>query len=652
MLPTGAHAAEKPGGAIPLVELGLDELMRIEVTSVSKRPQRLSDTAAAVSVLTGDDIRRLGVTNIAEALRTIPGVEVARIDGTKWAVSVRGFNGGYSTKLLVLVDGRSVYSPLFSGVFWDHVDTLLEDVDRIEVIRGPGAAIWGSNAVNGVINIITKRAQDTQGTLVTLAGGPDERRVGARFGTTTADGTQFRVFALNVDRNDTSQIGLAANGGVLRQTRFGMRAEKQLSERDHLTVQGEAFGGNSGGAPSELPANSPLGAPPVAMDSYTGGGHLKARWMHELAGGGSIAADFYFDHNERRRLMGERDKSDTWDLAVQHTFSVGDRQKIVWGGGGRSISYALTNAFAIALPQPSGREELLNLFAQDEIALVPDRLRLTLGAKVEHSSLVNGANLQPDARLLWNVDAEQVIWAAVSRANRLPSLVEKTATVRASFIPPVSPSPFPIIGAIVGDTALRPERLTSYQIGYRNAVNSNLTFDLTAYVHRYSDLIVATGAPACGLAGSPPAYIECAVQFQNSSGGKAVGGEAVVDWRALESLRIQTAWTYIDLEVPGNATNAARTPKHQLSLRLSHDATEKIQTDVMARYVHSLGPGAALPAYTTVDARLAWRPERNLELSLTGRNLFEPRHVEFLNDPFFTVTEVRRTFVFAARWSF
>jgi len=310
------------------------------------------------------------------------------------------------------------------------------------------------------------------------------------------------------------------------------------------------------------------------------------------------------------------------------------------------------NAFPISLPQSSGREELLNLFAQDEIVLVPDRLRLTLGAKVEHSSLVNGANLRPDVRRLWNVDAEPVIWGPVSQANRLPSLMEKTAAVRATFIPPVTPSPFPIIGALIGDTAPKPERLTSYQIGYRNAVHANLTFDLTAYVHRYRDMILATGNPACGLAGSPPAHVQCAVQFQNSSDGKALGGEAVTDWRPLESLRVRTAWTDIDLEVPGAAAGAARSPTHQVSPRLSHDATEKIQTDVEASYVHGLGSANTLPTDTTVDARLAWRPERNLELSLTGRNLFEPRHVEFLNDPFFTVTEVRRTFVFAARWSF
>ena len=649
-----ARAAD--GKAAPpeaLVELGLDELMRIEVTSVSKRPQRLSDTAAAVSVLTGDDIRRLGVTNIAEALRTIPGVEVARIDGTKWAVSVRGFNGGYSTKLLVLVDGRSVYSPLFSGVFWDHVDTMLEDIDRIEVIRGPGAAIWGSNAVNGVINIITKRAADTQGTLVSFAAGPDERRTGARFGTTTGDGTQLRLYALNVDRDDTSRIGTSVNGGVLRQTRVGMRAEKAVTERDHLTLQGEAFAGNSGGVPSSLPVDSPIRAQAIAMDSYTAGGHVKARWTHELASGGSLAGDFYFDHNVRRRLVGQEDTSDTWDLALQHTFTAGERHKIVWGGGGRSIRYAVTNSFQINLPQPWGREELLNLFAQDEIALLPDRLRLTLGAKVERSSLVNGPNLQPDARLLWNVDAEQVLWAAVSRANRLPSLVEKTATVRATFVPPVSPSPFPIVGVIDGNEGLRPERLTSYQVGYRNAVNANLTLDVTAFVHRYRDLILATGGPTCGLAGSPPSYLECAMQFRNAGIGKAHGAEAVVDWRPFESLRVQTAWSVIDLDVPADTNGiAARTPNQQMSLRLSHDVSDKVQTDLIMRRVSGLGGRVDVPAYNTADARLAWRPERNLELSLTGRNLFDPRRVEFSDDPFFTVGEVRRSFIVAARWSF
>lgn len=647
-------------GAPRLADLDLEDLMKVEITSVSKRPQRLSEAPAAVSVLTADDLRRLGVTSIPDALRTIPGVEVARIDGTKYAVSVRGFNGGFSTKLLVLVDGRSVYSPLFSGVFWDQVDTMLEDVERIEVIRGPGAALWGSNAVNGVINIITKSAADTQGTLVSLAAGPDERRAGARIGATTEGGTRWRLYALNTDRDETSQTGSDRNGGVLRQTRAGFRAEQAVGDRDHLILQGEVHGGNSGGAPSPLPSVSPVQSVGIPTDSYAAGAHAKGRWLRELGGGDTFTADLYFDRNQRRRLVGEQDTTDTWDLALQHTFASGKRHKVVWGGGLRNMRYDITNAYQISVARPTGSEQLANVFAQDEIALVPERLRLTLGVKLERSSLVSGANPQPDARLLWNLDATQVLWTAVSRANRLPSLVEKTATVHSTFVPPVAPSPFPVIAGVLGNDAVKPERLTSWQVGYRNAVSSTLAFDVTAYLHRYRDLILATSGPDCNLAGGP-SYISCLTRFDNASRGTARGFEATVDWRPVATLRLQASYTYLDVDLSNDVrrpTNTAlqgpmdRSPRQQASLHASQDLTERLQLDVVARHVDALRGGSALDGYTTADARLSWRPRQDLELALTGRNLFEPRHLEFVDDPFFKVAEVRRTFLASMIWKF
>lgn len=654
-----AVAADTPAAGGSLADLGLEDLMRIEVTTVSRRPQRIADTAAAVSVLTADDIRRSGATSIPEALRLIPGVEVARIDGTRWAVSIRGFNVGFANKLLVLVDGRSVYSPLFSGTFWDGPDTFLEDIDRIEVVRGPGAVIWGSNAVNGVVNIITKRAADTTGGLVSATAGPEERRVGVRYGADLGDIGQWRLYAQNLERNDTVQLNSTANGGVLRQNRAGFRADLRAGDGSDWTFQGEAFGGDSGGAPSELPVTTPPAGLSVPLDSSPRGYHLKTRWERALGDGSRFTMDAYFDHARRSRFIGLTDEVDTWDVNAQHHMKAG-RHDVIWGGGYRTYTYDIgSNAFVSSI-HPSGREDLLNAFVQDEIALVPDRLRLTLGLKLERSSLVSGANPQPDARLLWNIDDRRSAWVAASRANRLPSVAEKYARFNADFTPAAPPfSPLPVVTAIGGNAVLGPEKLDAYQIGMRDQITARLAFDATVFVHQYKNLVLTGDAPVCAPVGGPPTYVGCVTSFNGLGTARTHGFELSTDWRATDFTRLAASYSYFEVDVqhPVNFAGVSertesRSPRHGLRLNAQTDLSERWSLDAVVRYVDELRTTPRINPYWTADLRLAWRPRKDVELSLIGRNIFDPRRLEFNADPYFGVAEQRRAVLARVVWSF
>lgn len=656
-----AAAAIDPGR---LADLGLEDLMRIEIeiTSVSKRAQRLGDTPAAVTVLTGEDIRRSGATSIVEALRLVPGLEVARINGTTWAVTARGANGTLANKLLVLMDGRSVYSPVFSGSFWDSQDTVLEDIDRIEVIRGPGAVIWGSNAVNGVVNVITKSAAATQGTLLSAAAGPDEQRYTARHGLTLASGAALRVYGIRVDRDDTRTIGgTAASAGRLGQERVGLRLDHAPTTRDRVTADLEVFGGHSDKAPLTLPSAAFVSSETVPFGTRVSGGHARLHWDRALGDGDTVAVDAYFDRARNNRAAIADDLTDTWDLALQHDFGWGRTHRTVWGGGYRTVRYATGDSFQLRLDPSAGQANLANLFAQDEWALIPDRLRLTLGVKVEHSSLVPGANFQPDARLLWNADERQVLWVAASRANRLPSIAELHMQSPSIHVPPTAALPLPTVVTTVGQPGLRPERLTSLQAGYRNQWSPDLSLDAVAYVQRHRDLILATAGPDCAVAAAPGgAYLGCVLAYRNDVDALARGLELAVDWRPAEGWRLQAAANTMDMRLanpdeslPNDIYRFLRggSPRNQAWLRASRDFTERLQADLSVRRIRGLhSGGAGVPGYTAVDARIGWTVARGLDLSLVGRNLFDAWHREFFDVPFFPAAEVGRTLFARLTW--
>lgn len=654
-----------------LTDLSLEDLLKIEVTSVSKRPQKISDTAAAVFVVTAEDIRRSGATSITDALRMVPGVEVARIDGQATAVTARGFNAGFANKLLVLIDGRTVYSPLFSGTFWDRQDTFLEDIERIEVIRGPGAAIWGSNAVNGVINVITKQAKDTRGTLISALAGPTDRRVGARYGTTLGDSTSVRLFVNNLERNDMAQLdNRDLNGGVWRQNRVGFRSDSNFTDRDTVTVSGEAFNGSSGGEISVLPTSNPAGTQAgFNSDATPQGGHLKSRWSHQLSETSSFALDAYYDVSKRAvPQTSMNDSVTTIDVAGQHNFTLGDRQRIVWGGGFRDIQYKFDGGYQIAINPANGNYNLTNLFLQDEISLMPERLRLTLGAKIEHSSLINRTAVQPDARLLWNITEQQATWISYSRASRLPSIGEKLGSIAVGVAPPGSLAPFPGPGVIRynGTDQILPESVNSYQAGYRHLFTPSLSFDLALHYNEYKSIIAAGGALGCasipGFSAIGP-YLDCTATFDNAMTARSHGAEAVLDWRALDRWRLQGSYSYLDVDTmhPDRDSNlaissqasryAGSSPRHQITLRSLFDLSEKVQTDFAIRYVDRI-QHYGVAAYTAFDARIGWQASNNLDLSLIGRNLFDSYHQEFGTELYFPAAQVRRSVFLRAQYRF
>jgi len=417
-----------------LAETSLETLMNIEVTSASKKQEKLSQTAAAIYVITQEDIRRSGATSIPELLRMVPGSDVAHIDANKWAISARGLNEQFADKMLVLIDGRTVYTPLFSGVYWDVQDTLLEDIDRIEVIRGPGATLWGANAVNGVINIITKQAKDTQGSLLTSGGGNQERGFGAvRYGGKLGDRGHYRFFAkyFNRDAFARSSGDNAVDGwNILRE---GFRTDWKVTDQDSLTIQGDFYNGSAG---VEVPGVASLSPPTTgSLDDRTHlvGGNLLGRWHRAFSDRSDTTLQMYYDRADRRDiLLGE--VRHTIDLDFGHHLAVGNRHDILWGLGYRFTGDQTTGSLTFSFNPSSRSDNLYSTFAQDEINLVPARLRLTLGTKLEHNNY-SGLEIQPNIRLLWTPHPHHAIWAAVSRAVETPSREEANARInKAAFV--------------------------------------------------------------------------------------------------------------------------------------------------------------------------------------------------------------------------
>ncbi|MEW6490055.1 MAG: TonB-dependent receptor [Thermodesulfobacteriota bacterium] len=625
-----------------LMDLSLEDLLAVEVTSVSRKPQKLSDTAAAVFVITREDIRRSGATSIPEALRMAPGLQVARIDANKWVVTARGFADRFSNKLLVLVDGRSVYTPLFSGVYWDVQDTLLEDVDRIEVIRGPGAALWGANAVNGVINIITRHAADTQGGLVTAGGGTEARAFGgARYGGALGEGAQYRLFAKGAQTDKGEDASGREGADAWHALRGGLRLDARPSARDAVLVTGEAYRGEAG-TRYLVPRLPPPGSPGaqtgeiVEDDGRFWGGHLLGRWSRTLSPASDLALQLYYDRTDRRELLfGER--RDTLDADFQHRFGMA-RHELVWGFGYRLTRGELETGEVIAFDPSTRTDQLWSAFVQDDVTLVPERLRLTLGSKFEHNDYT-GFEVQPNARLLWTPLPRHSFWAAVSRAVRTPSQGDAGARIRSNvtLVPdPRQPgATFPVQLVLEGSEDFGSESLLAYEAGYRAHLAHELSLDVTGFHHRYRDLR-SFEPQEPELRAEPVPHAVQALRWDNRLEGRAWGVETAADWFALPWWRLQLAHTWFLLELRARDGSAdffsendeGRSPRHQVSLRSSLDVTSGLELDVWLRRVSRL-PQDGVESYTALDVRLGWSPREDLELSVAGQNLLDRRRAEF-----------------------
>ena len=622
--------------ASDLANLTLSDLLDIEVTSVSRSPARSWTTAAAIHVITQDDIRRSGARTIPDALRLAPGVNVSQIDAGKWAVGVRGFQDRLSRGVLVMIDGRSVYSPLFAGTYWEVQDTLIDDIDRIEVIRGPGGTLWGANAVNGVINIITRHAEETQGTLVNFGAGGDSWEASVRQGAKTADGTHFRLYAKTLDRAPQSHAGAIADYDNFRATRAGFRADKANSAHANWTLQGDVYQAAAGQRTTVSSFFEPLSRI-VDGNVRLSGGNLLGRWRQRVDQATDWSLQAYYDHTERDEPTFSEIRN-TVDIDFQRRTRITPRHELTWGLGWRWMGNSIDTVPTLTLARSRRNDLLFTGFVQDAIDVVPDRLRLTLGAKLEHNDYT-GFELQPSARLAWTPTPAQTLWGAVSRAVRTPSQVD-TDVAASAFVARVGPLAIPAYTRIQGNPDFVSEKLVAYEAGYRVRPAQNFLLDLAAFYNRYSDLLSAdVGDLAIELAPGVPRVVFPFV-FGNKLHGRSYGGELAADWtlRPWWRLRASHAILRIDLDKDADSTDVTMidsvtgsSPRHVTLLRSSMNLGDAAELDLLLRRVGALR-ARAVEAYTALDLRLSWRPMRALTLSLIGRNLLDARHAEFRGD--------------------
>lgn len=644
-----------------LTTISLEDLMHLRVTSVSKKDQDLANVAAAIFVITSEDIRRSGATCIPEALRMAPGLDVARVNANKWAVTSRGFNGIFANKLLVLIDGRSVYTPFFSGVNWDMQDVLMEDIDRIEVIRGPGAAIWGANAVNGVINIITKSADDTTGALVSAGGGTFERGFGAlRYGANIGKDSSVRVYSKYQSRGNSVLSTTGAEGsGAWETLSSGFRFDSSLNARDSLTVQGDL---NVGSLDDTFTTTTlkPLASKNITPETNFTGGNLLTRFQRKLSDSSDAYLQLYYDRT--RRYMEIVDESrDTVDLEFHHRFSLGG-QEIIWGGGYRFISDSFNNKGQGLMVLPAARDSnLYSALLQDDITLLPEYLHLILGTKLEHNR-DTGLEVQPSARVLWTPNQHNSVWAAVARAVRTPSRVDTNARLDAAVVPPAAGRPLPTLVSIVGDPGISSEELLAYELGYRSDLSDTLSVDVAAFHNQYhklrSNSLPTTILPSLG---SP--YVTALTTAVNGLDAESYGMELTAEWRATNWWKFKGAYTFMRLLIDfGSNAKAAgsegNAPTHQFSVRSMTDLGRNVSFDLWGRYVDSIRltqisvSNLPIPAYYTLDARLAWRPFHGFELSLVGQNLVDSRHSEYKSELTDVRYDVERGFYGKMTWQF
>ena len=601
----GANSPKPDVLAVNLADLTLEQLSNIEVTSVSKRSERLADAAASVYVISADDIRRSGATTLPEALRLAPNLQVARADANQFAISARGFASVLANKMLVLIDGRTVYSPLFSGVFWEAQSIMLEDVERIEVISGPGATLWGSNAVNGVINILTRGAKDTQGTLVAAGGGNDEKGGAIRHGLVLPNGGSLRLYGKYSEQSHTSDASRAEIRDASRLWQGGFRADwdaepQSASSVRALTLQGDVYSNVIDQAPS----------PALRRVS---GANVLGRWIHNLGNDATLKMQAYFERTERKQPGSIDEKLDTFDLDVQHGFRPIPDHTLMWGFAYRRQIDRVENLNipAFALSPASRTLDLASVFLQDEVSIWPN-LNLTAGIKFEHNDFT-GWEYLPNVRVGWKPTTGQLVWGAVSRTVRAPSRID-----REIFLPGIPPS-----SIVNGGPNFVSEVAAVYELGYRVQPSAALNWSVTAYHHNFDRLRSLEPGPAGPM-------------FDNRIEGTVNGIETWAAYRLTDSWRVRAGFVKQKqlFRVQPGATAIGGTaalgndPEFWWTLGSAIDFFDNFEFDVSARRVGSL-PNPQVPAYTAVDARLGWKFRRDFELSLRASNLSDPRHAEW-----------------------
>ncbi|MBU0675162.1 MAG: TonB-dependent receptor [Proteobacteria bacterium] len=644
-----------------------EELQWLQAESIvytaSRREQNVADTAAAVFIITQEDLRRSGVTNIPDALRMAPGIEVAQINASNWAITARGHNDRFGDKLLVLMDGRVLYSPIFTGVIWHEKDTLLEDVERIEIIRGPGAALWGSNAVNGIINIITKKSQDTQGGLVVAGGGSEERGFGAfRYGGKIGGDWAYRGYLKYFDRDKSWTPSGEDPNDQWNTAQGGFRIDGTPNTLDTVTLQGDLYDGEAGSAENAF-------IPPSANQTHRevgyqySGGNILARWNRTWSKDTELTGQFYFDqtfdeyqYDDKFNILVR-----TYDFDFQHRFPLFDLHGITWGAAFREVDDHFTNSATIAVNPTDKSSSTYSGFIQDEFYLVDDVLKCILGAKAERNDLTKWEIL-PNARLLWKVDNRNTLWTAVAKSVRLPNRFH--ADVTDLYFDPLPENALyegsPVAYFVAkGTHDFEAETLLSYEIGYRTYPSNQLHLDLTGFYYDYDNLRslephLESTTPVTTENGT---YLAIPVPSENKKSGQSYGVELSAEWQALPSWRLSGSYSYLEvlLQVDADSMDLresfdAKYPKHQVKIQSSLALPMDTEFDLSFRYVDDIEL-YNYDGYLEMDTRLGWHPLPNLDLSLIGRNLLNSSHPEFRENTFYTVSsEVERSVYGKMTW--
>ncbi|MFH1569951.1 MAG: TonB-dependent receptor plug domain-containing protein [Gemmatimonadota bacterium] len=649
--------AQSPARAISeLTGLSLEELMEVEVTLATRRPQKLSHSAAAITVVSGDELRRAGARTLPDALRLVPGLQVAQIDANKWIVTARGFAGLFSNQLLVLLDGRSIYTPLFSGVFWESQDVLMEDVERIEIIRGPGGALWGANAVNGIVNIITRQAEQTQGGYVQTRGSSEGHEVAARYGGRDGRGW-YRVYGKVDERSPSAPAGPRPVRDGMHMARGGFRTDVDLSESDRLTVLGNAFRGAVGQSLNLVLAPPPSLGEAVYFDAEVRGADLLARWQRRLGEFSQVEAQASYDGFDREEIM-LRGRLHNANLDLQHTWS-GGRQRLAWGAGYRRTWDEFEGSFTMRLEPPRRTTHLFSAFVHDDLELWPERLRASLGTKVEHNSY-SGFEWQPSVALWGSPAPRQSAWLSVSRPVRTPSRGDEDLKAIIAALPGDALLPGSPVTLVMADNSrdFTAERVLSVDAGYRLGLGARWYADVAAYYsRRANNLSQEPGLPR--VVPGETLYWILPLETDNLARATATGLDMALEWQVSSTWQLRAVYSYLDFDIglSGRSrdvtteSNEDESPRHQLGLRsLSESGPWSLA--VTARWVSALlGPG--IPDYATADVRLSRRLGHGFEVALAGYDLLEASHREAVSQISGSApTRVERELAASASWRF
>lgn len=646
-LSTGVAAQDSSQGSakpVDLTSISIEDLMNIQVTSASKKAESLSAAPAAIFVITGEEIRRGGFSSVPDALRIVPGLYVVQQNAHVWLVSARGFSSSTNDKMLVLIDGRLVYSPTFGGVYWDVQDPPLADIDRIEVIRGPGGTLWGANAVNGVINIITKEPAKTQGALVATSAGVNEGYAAStRYGGKVGENFAYRIYGTSNDWLPTVNASGAENYDAWSISQGGARFDWNASQKDTVTFDGQGYSGRVRDVDQVF---SPASAVAAQVDSngVVKGGHVLGRWKHTFNDRSVTDVLGFCDWTDRSNVL-LTDSRNLCDIEFQHNFSFAGRQSLTWGGSVMTTGQASPSTFTISVLPPERRDTTYSGFLQYDIVIVPDKFRLIAGSKFEHNNYT-GFEFQPQVRAVWTPWKQHTFWAALSRAVRTPTRVEAGLRYRVAQINPAPPPVTFLLDS--SDPGVKSETVLASELGYRYQWKETVSLDATIYYNDYRRLIGFT-PPAAGIINPSPFYVDVPLYLGNVGGGQTHGLELSLKYAPVPRWTVSTGIT----ELRGNSVAAsefpaaAANPRQQVNVRSKLDLTQRVNLDAMYFYCDAISK--ALPQVNRVDVGVSTNPIHGFTFSVWGRNLQQDRHEEAIPQ-FYTGGEIRRSVVFKVIW--